>query len=64
MLLHLVGSVSRDVPVMFIDTLRLFPETLAYRDTLVERLGLTRRAHRRARSGDAGGRRTPTRRRG
>lgn len=40
-LLHLVASVSRDVPVVFIDTLRLFPETLAYRDALVERLGLS-----------------------
>ncbi|MCX5495917.1 phosphoadenylyl-sulfate reductase [Kaistia dalseonensis] len=40
-LLHLVASVDRSVPVVFIDTLRLFPETLAYRDTLVERLGLT-----------------------
>lgn len=40
-LLHVVASVSRDVPVVFIDTLRLFPETLAYRDTLVETLGLT-----------------------
>ncbi len=39
-LLHLVASVSRDVPVVFIDTLRLFPETLAYRDTLIERIGL------------------------
>lgn len=40
-LLHLVADVNRDVPVVFIDTLRLFPETLAYRDTLVERIGLT-----------------------
>lgn len=40
-LLGLVSDVSRDVPVVFIDTLRLFPETLAYRDTLIARLGLT-----------------------
>lgn len=40
-LLHLVASVDRSVPVVFIDTLRLFPETLAYRDRLVERLGLS-----------------------
>ena len=40
-LLHLVASVDRSVPVVFIDTLRLFPETLAYRDMLVDRLGLT-----------------------
>ena len=39
-LLHLVASVSRDIPVVFIDTLRLFPETLAYRDTLIETIGL------------------------
>ena len=29
------------MPVIFLDTVRLFPETLAYRDALVERLGLT-----------------------
>lgn len=40
-LLHLVAEVDRSVPVVFMDTLRLFPETLAYRDTLVERLRLT-----------------------
>jgi phosphoadenosine phosphosulfate reductase len=40
-LLHLVASVDRDIPVVFMDTLRLFPETLAYRDALAERLGLT-----------------------
>lgn len=39
-LLHLVASVDRDIPVIFLDTLKLFPETLAYRDTLVARLGL------------------------
>lgn len=40
-LLHLVASVDRDVPVVFLDTLKLFPETLAYRDELIGRLGLT-----------------------
>jgi phosphoadenosine phosphosulfate reductase len=40
-LLHVVASVDRTVPVVFIDTLRLFPETLAYRDTLIDRLGLS-----------------------
>lgn len=40
-LLHLVASVDRDIPVVFLDTLKLFPETLAYRDALAERLGLT-----------------------
>jgi phosphoadenosine phosphosulfate reductase len=40
-LLHLVASVDRSVPVVFIDTQRLFPETLAYRDTLAARLNLS-----------------------
>ncbi|TVV72477.1 phosphoadenylyl-sulfate reductase [Sphingomonas solaris] len=40
-LLHLVGSIDPSVPVLLLDTLKLFPETLAYRDTLVARLGLT-----------------------
>lgn len=40
-LLDLVAQVDRTVPVLFADTLRLFPETLAYRDRLVEHLGLT-----------------------
>lgn len=40
-LLHLVASVDRSVPVLFLDTGRHFPETLAYRDALVARLGLT-----------------------
>jgi len=39
-LLHLVASVDPTVPVVFIDTLRLFPETLAYRDELADRLKL------------------------
>ena len=40
-LLHLVGSVAPDTPVLFLETGKHFPETLAYRDALVERLGLT-----------------------
>lgn len=40
-LLHLVASIDPSVPVLFLDTGRHFPETLAYRDTLVARLGLT-----------------------
>ncbi len=40
-LLHLVAGVDRAVPVVFLDTGKLFPETLAYRDTLVAALGLT-----------------------
>jgi phosphoadenosine phosphosulfate reductase len=40
-LLHLVAEVDRDVPVIFLDTGKLFPETLEYRDALTKRLGLT-----------------------
>lgn len=40
-LLHLVSSVAPDLPVLFLDTGKLFPETFAYRDALVRRLGLT-----------------------
>ncbi len=40
-LLRLVASIDPAVPVLFLDTGKHFPETLAYRDTLVERLGLT-----------------------
>ncbi|MES2988145.1 MAG: phosphoadenylyl-sulfate reductase [Pseudomonadota bacterium] len=39
-LLHLVASVDPNVPVFFLDTGKHFPETLAYRDLLAERLGL------------------------
>lgn len=40
-LLHLVSEIDRSVPVTFIDTGRLFQETLDYRNTLIDRLGLT-----------------------
>lgn len=40
-LLHLVASVAPATPVLFLETGKHFPETLAYRDLLVERLGLT-----------------------
>jgi phosphoadenosine phosphosulfate reductase len=40
-LLHLVAKIDPTVPVIFLDTLKMFPETLAYRDALVARLGLT-----------------------
>jgi len=40
-LLHLVASIDPAVPVLFLETGKHFPETLAYRDALVERLGLT-----------------------
>jgi phosphoadenosine phosphosulfate reductase len=39
-LLDLVAAVDRSVPVIFINTQKIFGETLAYRDTLIERLGL------------------------
>ncbi|MDE2436317.1 MAG: phosphoadenylyl-sulfate reductase [Sphingomonadales bacterium] len=40
-LLHLLASIDPSVPVLFLDTGKHFPETLAYRDELVARLGLT-----------------------
>jgi phosphoadenosine phosphosulfate reductase len=40
-LLHLVAGIDRNLPVIFLETHKHFAETLAYRDTLVERLGLT-----------------------
>jgi phosphoadenosine phosphosulfate reductase len=40
-LLHLVATVDRATPVLFIDTGRHFAETLDYRDRLVALLGLT-----------------------
>lgn len=40
-LLHLVAQVDKSVPVLFLDTDKHFPETLAYRDELVAFLGLT-----------------------
>ena len=40
-LLDLVARVDRDTPVIFMDTGMHFPETLAYRDMLIDRLRLT-----------------------
>ena len=40
-LLHLVAAADRTVPVIFVDTLKMFPETLAYRETLVAAFGIT-----------------------
>ena len=40
-LLHLIGSIDANVPVIFLDTGKHFPETLKYRDVLVKQLGLT-----------------------
>jgi phosphoadenosine phosphosulfate reductase len=39
-LLHLVAQADPTVPVVFVDTLKMFQETLDYRDTLIERFGL------------------------
>ena len=39
-LLHLVAQVAPDMPVLFLDTGKHFPETLAYRDALAAQLGL------------------------
>jgi len=40
-LLHLVAEIDAHTPIIFLDTLKLFPETLAYRDALARHLGLT-----------------------
>ena len=40
-LLHMIGEIDRNLPVVFIDTRQLFAETLAYRDKLVELCRLT-----------------------
>jgi phosphoadenosine phosphosulfate reductase len=40
-LLHMVAQVDKATPVFFVDTGLLFAETLAYRDELASRLGLT-----------------------
>jgi phosphoadenosine phosphosulfate reductase len=40
-LLHMISQIEKATPVLFIDTGLLFPETLAYRDELIERLKLT-----------------------
>ena len=40
-LLKVMADVDPSIPVVFLDTGWLFEETLAYRDTLIETLGLT-----------------------
>jgi phosphoadenosine phosphosulfate reductase len=40
-LLHLIAEVDRNIPVLFVDTEKLFGETRRYRNKLVEQLGLT-----------------------
>ena len=39
-LLHLVSEIDPSLPVIFLDTEKLFPETIAYRDLLINELGL------------------------
>jgi phosphoadenosine phosphosulfate reductase len=39
-LLKVMSDVDRAIPVVFLDTGWLFPETLSYRDVLIEKLGL------------------------
>ena len=40
-LLHLVAQADPTVPVIFVDTLKMFAETLTYRDTLMDAFGFT-----------------------
>jgi phosphoadenosine phosphosulfate reductase len=40
-LLHMIAQIDKATPVIFLDTGKLFPQTLAYRDELVASLGLT-----------------------
>ncbi len=40
-LLHMIATIDRDVPVIFTNTQKMFGETLAYRDQLAETLGFT-----------------------
>jgi phosphoadenosine phosphosulfate reductase len=40
-LLHLIAQVDASIPVIFLETHKHFPETIAYRDQLVAHLGLT-----------------------
>jgi phosphoadenosine phosphosulfate reductase len=47
-LVHLITQTRPDIPVIFLDTGYHFPETLAYRDQLVARFGLTLRVVRSA----------------
>ena len=39
-LLHMMRTIAPNIPVLFLDTVHHFSETLAYRDELVERWGL------------------------
>ena len=39
-LVHMLREIAPDIPVLFLDTVHHFPQTLAYRDELAERWGL------------------------
>lgn len=39
-LLHMVSRIDRSLPIIFLDTGKLFPDTIAYRDALITRLRL------------------------
>ena len=39
-LVHMLHEIKPDIPVLFLDTVHHFPQTLAYRDEIVERWGL------------------------
>jgi len=39
-LLHLVAGADRSIPVIFVDTLKMFDETLEYREQIVSHLGI------------------------
>jgi phosphoadenosine phosphosulfate reductase len=40
-LLHMIAEIDKTTPVLFLDTGKLFAETLVYRDEIVAQLGLT-----------------------
>ena len=40
-LLHMVAQIDKAVPLIFVNTQKMFGETLAYRDALAEHLGFT-----------------------
>lgn len=40
-LLHMIAAVDRDLPLIFVNTQKIFGDTLAYRDQLAEQLGFT-----------------------
>jgi len=40
-LLHMIAQIDPSTPVVFVDTMKLFPATVEYRDSLIGKLGLT-----------------------